>query len=400
MIKRLKLKFICINMVIVTAMLLVIFGTVLHFTQANLEQQSERMLQSVLESRGHPRPGELSGQAQLPYFYVSVNSFGELSATFSGYYDLTDTDALQEIISLTLSDPAQSGVLKDCGLRFLKRTTPFGQSIVFADMSSELATMGSLVKNCVIIGIASFIAFLGLSFLLAGWAVKPVESAWNQQRQFVSDASHELKTPLTVILTNAELLQQGGYAEEDREKFVSSILTMSHQMRGLVESLLELARVDNGGQNMVFSRLNYSELVTDALLPFEPVYFEKGLLLESEVAEGIFVKGSAQHLKQVLDILLDNASKYAAPDSTVQVTLRTQGAHCLLSAANPGEEISKEDLKNIFKRFYRVDKARSMNHSYGLGLAIAEGIIHRHNGKIWAESGGGINTFFVQLPLA
>lgn len=400
MIKRLKLKFICINMVIVTAMLLVIFGTVLHFTQANLEQQSERMLQSVLESRGHPRPGELSGQAQLPYFYVSVNSFGELSATFSGYYDLTDTDALQEIISLTLSDPAQSGVLKDCGLRFLKRTTPFGQSIVFADMSSELATMGSLVKNCVIVGIASFIAFLGLSFLLAGWAVKPVESAWNQQRQFVSDASHELKTPLTVILTNAELLQQGGYAEEDREKFVSSILTMSHQMRGLVESLLELARVDNGGQNMVFSRLNYSELVTDALLPFEPVYFEKGLLLESEVAEGVFVKGSAQHLKQVLDILLDNASKYAAPDSTVQVTLRTQGAHCLLSAANPGEEISKEDLKNIFKRFYRVDKARSMNHSYGLGLAIAEGIIHRHNGKIWAESGGGINTFFVQLPLA
>ena len=400
MIKRLKLKFICINMVIVTAMLLVIFGTVLHFTQANLEQQSERMLQSVLESRGHPRPGELSGQAQLPYFYVSVNSLGELSATFSGYYDLTDTDALQEIISLTLSDPAQSGVLKDCGLRFLKRTTPFGQSIVFADMSSELATMGSLVKNCVIIGIASFIAFLGLSFLLAGWAVKPVESAWNQQRQFVSDASHELKTPLTVILTNAELLQQGGYAEEDREKFVSSILTMSHQMRGLVESLLELARVDNGGQNMVFSRFNYSELVTDALLPFEPVYFEKGLLLESEVAEGIFVKGSAQHLKQVLDILLDNASKYAAPDSTVQVTLRTQGSHCLLSAANPGEEISKEDLKNIFKRFYRVDKARSMNHSYGLGLAIAEGIIHRHNGKIWAESGGGINTFFVQLPLA
>ena len=400
MIKRLKLKFICINMVIVTAMLLVIFGTVLHFTQANLAQQSERMMQSVLENRGHPRPGELSGQAQLPYFYVSVNSFGELSATFSGYYDLTDTDALQEIISLTLSDPAQSGVLKDCGLRFLKRTTPFGQSIVFADMSSELATMGSLVKNCVIIGIASFIAFLGLSFLLAGWAVKPVESAWNQQRQFVSDASHELKTPLTVILTNAELLQQGGYAEEDREKFVSSILTMSHQMRGLVESLLELARVDNGGQNMVFSRLNYSELVTDALLPFEPVYFEKGLLLESEVAEGVFVKGSAQHLKQVLDILLDNASKYAAPDSTVQVTLRTQGAHCLLSAANPGEEISKEDLKNIFKRFYRVDKARSMNHSYGLGRAIAEGIIHRHNGKIWAEGGGGINTCFVQLPLA
>lgn len=387
-------------MVIVTAMLLVIFGTVLHFTQANLEQQSERMMQSVLENRGHPRPGELSEQAQLPYFYVNVNSFGQLSATFGGYYDLTDTASLQEMITLALSDPAQTGVLEDYSLRFLKRSTPFGQSIAFADMSSELATMRSLVKNCAVIGLASFAVFLGLSFLLARWAVKPVETAWNQQRQFVSDASHELKTPLTVILTNAELLQQPGYDEEAKSRFADSILTMSHQMRGLVESLLELARVDNGGQNMVFSRLNYSELVTDALLPFEPVYFEKGLTLESEIASNIFVKGSAQHLKQVLDILLDNASKYAAPDSTVRVILHAQGGHCLLWVANAGEEIAKEDLKNIFKRFYRVDKARSMNHSYGLGLAIAEGIVHRHSGKIWAESGDGINTFFVQLPMA
>ena len=398
MIKRLKLKFICINMVIVTAMLLVIFGTVLHFTQANLEQQSERMLQSVLESRGHPRPGELSGQAQLPYFYVSVNSFGELSATFSGYYDLTDTDALQEIISLTLSDPAQSGVLKDCGLRFLKRTTPFGQSIVFADMSSELATMGSLVKNCVIIGIASFIAFLGLSFLLAGWAVKPVESAWNQQRQFVSDASHELKTPLTVILTNAELLQQGGYAEEDREKFVSSILTMSHQMRGLVESLLELARVDNGTMNRAFGPVDFSQLVEESVLPFEPLYFEKGLELQCRAEGRIPVRGSASHLRQVVAILLDNAMKYSAVPAVVTITLKRQGSHCLLAVSNPGEEIPPEDLKNIFKRFYRMDKARSMNHSYGLGLSIAESIVREHRGRIWAQSTQGENTFFVQLP--
>ena len=387
-------------MVIVTVMLLVIFGTVLHFTHADLEQQSRQMMQSVLENRGHPRPGELKEQAQLPYFYVYVNSFGELSATFGGYYDLTDTDSLQEIISLALSDRAQSGILKDYSLRFLKRATLFGQSIVFADMSSELATMHSLVKSCVFIGIASFAVFLGLSFLLARWAVKPVETAWNQQRQFVSDASHELKTPLTVILTNAELLQQPDYDAEAKSRFADSILAMSHQMRGLVESLLELARVDNAGQNMALSRLNYSELVTDALLPFEPVYFEKGLTLESDIAEGIFVRGSAQYLRQVLDILLDNASKYAAPDSVVCFRLRTQGSHCLLTAANTGDGISKEDLKNIFKRFYRVDKVRSMNHSYGLGLAIAESIVHRHGGKIWAESSGGVNTFFVQLPLA
>ena len=265
---------------------------------------------------------------------------------------------------------------------------------------SELATMRSLTDTCILIGVLGFAVFLGLSFLLARWAVKPVETAWNQQRQFVADASHELKTPLTVILTNAELLQEPEYDEQARSRFVDSIMTMSRQMRGLVESLLELARVDNGGQNMVFSRLNFSELVSDALLPFEPVYFEKGLTLESNVEENLFVKGSQQHLKQVADILLDNASKYASADSTVRVILRRQGSHCLLSVASAGDAISREDLKNIFKRFYRMDKARSMNHSYGLGLSIADSIVGKHGGKIWAESADGVNTFFVQLSAA
>ena len=401
MIRRLRVKFICINMAIVTVMMLAILGMLLHFTRNDLEQQSIRVMQSVMEDRAYPsRPGKFPRQAQLPYFYVSVNTLGELSASFGGYYDLTDTEAIQQIITLALNSDDQTGILKDYSLRFQKRTTPFGQTIVFVDMSSELTTMRSLTNTCVIIGVLGFAVFLGLSFLLARWAVKPVETAWNQQRQFVADASHELKTPLTVILTNAELLQEPEYDEQARSRFVDSIMTMSHQMRGLVESLLELARVDNGGQNMVFSRLNFSELVSDALLPFEPVYFEKGLTLESNVEENLFVKGSQQHLKQVADILLDNAAKYASADSTVRVILRRQGSHCLLSVASAGDAISKEDLKNIFKRFYRMDKARSMNHSYGLGLSIADSIVGKHGGKIWAESADGVNTFFVQLPTA
>ena len=398
MIRRLRVKFICINMAVVTVMLLAILGMLLHFTHDNLEQQSIRVMQSVMADRASPgRPGEFPRQAQLPYFYVSVNTLGELSASFGGYYDLTDTAAIQQIITMALNS---TGILKDYSLRFQKRTTHFGQTIVFVDMSSELATMRSLTNTCIGIGVLGFAVFLGLSFLLARWAVKPVETAWNQQRQFVADASHELKTPLTVILTNAELLQEPEYDEQARSRFVDSIMTMSHQMRGLVESLLELARADNGGQNLVFSRLNFSELVSDALLPFEPVYFEKGLTLESSVEENLFVKGSQQHLKQVADILLDNAAKYASPDSTVRVVLRRQGSHCLLSVASAGDAISKEDLKNIFKRFYRMDKARSMNHSYGLGLSIADSIVGKHGGKIWAESADGVNTFFVQLPAA
>ena len=149
---------------------------------------------------------------------------------------------------------------------------------------------------------------------------------------------------------------------------------------------------------MVFSLLDLSQLTADSLLPFEPVFFEKDLLLESNLESGLFVKGSEEHLHQVVDILLDNAAKYSAPGGTVRVALKRQGSGCLLSVSNPGEEIGKEDLKNIFKRFYRIDKARAMNHSYGLGLAIADSVVKEHGGKIWAESEKGVNTFFVQLP--
>lgn len=400
MIKRLRIKFVCINMVIVTVMLLVIFGMVLHFTRDNLEEQSLRTMQTLMDSSPSQlwRPGEVFGEVQLPFFLVSINRSGELTAASGGYYDLTDKSAILEIILLAIETSEETGLLSQYNLRFCKKTTPFGQSIVFVDISSELATMRSLVKSCIFIGLVSFFLFLCLSFLLARWAIRPVEQAWTQQRQFVADASHELKTPLTVIMTNAELLQSPGYGETERSRFADSILTMSHQMRDLVESLLELARVDNGAAKMVFSQLNFSELVSDGLLPFEPVYFEKDLVLESEIEDGLRVKGSQSHLKQVLDILLDNAAKYSSPHGTVTVQAKRQGGHCLLSVSSPGDPISKEDLKNIFKRFYRIDKARSMNHSYGLGLSIASSIVKEHRGKIWAESTDSLNTFFVQLP--
>ena len=400
MIKRLRIKFICINMAIVTAMLLVIFGMVLHFTRENLESQSISMMQSVMENRFQPgRPGQLREEIQLPYFRVTEDFMGEQIVISNGYYDLSDEEMLQEIIRKAKDSQQQTGILKNYNLRFSKRHGLFGEQLVFVDISGEMATMNSLVKTCLFIGILSFSVFLVLSMLLARWAIQPVETAWNQQRQFVADASHELKTPLTVIMTNAELLQDPHYDEAERMRFSGSILTMSHQMRGLVESLLELARVDNGAVKMSFTDLDLSELISDCLLPFEPLYFEQELPLVSDIEENLRVRGSHAHLKQVADILLDNAAKYSSGEGAVRVSLKRQGNSCLLSVAGPGTSISREDLTNIFKRFYRIDKARTRDGSYGLGLSIADSIIKEHGGRIWAESEGGVNTFFVQISL-
>ena len=389
MIRSLRRKFIALTMAIVTALLCVIFGLVIHFTGENLEAESIRFLRQTAQE---PLQSALPGRRQQPCFVVRVNPWGQ-SVQSGGGFDLSDSQMLTEIVSLAASAEAEVGVLEEYSLRYLRQERPADLTLVFADISAELDTVRDLKLTCAGIGIAAVAAFWVVSVLLARWAVRPVERAWADQRQFIADASHELKTPLTVILTNAELLQTDPDAQ-----YARSILTMSQRMRELVEGLLELARVDNGAARAVFEELDLSELAGEELLPFEPVYFEQGLTLESDIEPGLRVSGSAAHLRQVLGILLDNAMKYSPAGSTVRVRLTRQGNTVLLTAENPGGPLSREECQNIFRRFYRTDKART-GGGYGLGLPIAQGIVSDHGGKIWAESREGMMVFNVQLPV-
>ena len=398
MIKKLRIKFICIVMTIAMLMVGGILGVVIYFTGTNMEMQSDRMMRAIvanpfqLGNVGKPARDEV----RLPFFTVQIGNRGELITTGGGYFDLSNKEYLQEIVDLALHDGRESGKLEQYDLRYLRSVSPMGVTIVFADTATEAATIRSLVYSSVFIFLAAMLVFLGISILLSRWAIKPVAKAWDQQRQFVADASHELKTPLAVIMANAELMQNEEAAEQTR-KFSHNILSTTYQMRSLVENMLEMARVDNGTVKMAFAPLDMSQLIRDAVLSFQLLYEEKAMVLESTIAEGITVHGSESHLYQVMDVLLDNGLKYAT-GPRVSVELTNQGRSCLLAVKSPGEPISKEDLKNIFKRFYRGDSARAMNGSYGLGLSIAESIVQAHKGKIWAESKNGYNTFFVQIP--
>ena len=449
MIRKLRVRFVSIMMLIVCTMLIIIFGLVVHMTHARIREDGFRMMENAVYapmgtlSDRNPKRKDENKQMNilLPFFRVLIDADGKIVDMDGGYYDLTQEGSeavLEELVRAATAGTEKVGDLHDYNLRYYRssvkkwfdRKAPDGnpvpetalsdeaapssaaeeapadshsegQIIVFADISSEIATMRNLYRTCVIIGLGSFASFLVISIFFARWAVRPVEEAWAQQRQFVSDASHELKTPLTVILTDAEMLKSPRFDEAHKTQFVDNILTMSNQMRGLVESLLQLARVDNGAiQKIPLQHIDFSALVSDELLTFDALFFEKGLTLAEDIADGITVLGEAQHLKQVVEILLDNAQKYSEPHGTVRVTLRKSGAHhCLLSVADPGDAISPEDLRKIFQRFYRIDEARAMNHSYGLGLSIAENIVKNHKGRIWAESAEGINTFRVELPM-
>ena len=401
MIKKLRIKFVCIVMVIAMLMVGGILGVVIHFTGTSMEMQSISMMRAIASSPFQQGlPGKpMDDEVRLPFFTVQISSRGELITVGGGYFDLTDREYLQQIVNLVLSADRESGEIKEYDLRYLIAMSPGGLSIVFADTATETATIRSMVYSCMFIFVAAMMVFLGISILLSRWAIKPVAVAWDQQRQFVADASHELKTPLAVIMANAELLQNEKTPEEDKRKFSANILSTTYQMRSLVENMLEMARVDNGTVKMRFIPLDMSELISNAVLSFQLLYEEKGMGLRYAIAEGICVDGSEQHLYQVMDVLLDNALKYSSPNGMVSVDLIRNGRTCILSVASPGEPISREDLQNIFKRFYRADKARTMNGSYGLGLSIAESIVAAHKGKIWAESESGYNTFHVQLPI-
>ena len=400
MIRKLRIKFVCVIMGIVMLMLAMILGVVIHFTGQNMEMQSINMMRAIATAPFQQgKLGKPPEEVRLPFFTVQIGNRGELLGISGGYFDLTDREYIESIVNAALASEHNTAQLEDYQLRFLKEKSPRGYTIVFSDTTTESATLKNLYSICVLIFFVAMGVFLGVSILLSNWVIKPVAVAWDQQRQFVADASHELKTPLSVIMANAELLANEDTVPDDRRKFSRNILSMTYQMRTLVENLLEMARVDNGTLKMQFAALDFSELVRDAVLSFQLLYEEKGQTLQNAIPDGITLQGSERHLYQVLDVLLDNALKYSVAEGHTNVELKRIGHSCLLTVSNTGEPISKEDLKNIFKRFYRADKARSLNGSYGLGLSIAEAIVEAHKGKIWAASEPGYNTFFVQLPL-
>ena len=389
MIRRLRWKITGVTMLVAFMVLLAVFGGVYFFSQASIAQNYTYQLQQAVQT------GMMD--ARFPCFVAEVLPSGTVRVSGSSYYDLDDEETLLDVVSQALADGDESGVLTQRHLRFYRQDGPLSVRLAFMDSTFEQATLRALVRVCLLIGGGALLVLLGISWLLSGVVSRPVVRTWQDQQQFISDASHELKTPLTVILSSADLLEESASGEQQR--YVDNILAESRRMKELVEDMLTLSRTESGRAAAPFAPLDLSDLVTDAALRFEPVAFEAGHPLEYDIQNGLSMTGDCQQLDQLVDILLDNAVKYAAPGGAIRLTLDAAGKNAVLAVENPGERIPAEKLPHLFDRFYRVDDARTGAAGFGLGLAIARQITARHKGTITAASDERATRFTVTLPL-
>lgn len=404
MIRKLRWQFVAACMGLIAAVLAIVFGCVWASAQNALEHSSHMALEQALSRRGGDllpgfRQNGGDDQVLLPYFTVQVwgTTVYVTGGTYSG---LEDTDALTAILTDCLSQEADEGSLSDYSLRYLRQDDGLYTQIAFVDISLETAALRQMMASYLRIGLLSLLLLAGASFLLSLRVTRPVERAWRQQRQFFSDASHELKTPLTVILSNAEMLETSDLPERE-SRWRDNILSESRQMKTLVEEMLTLSRTEDAQRKPTVADVDLSDLSEDCALAFEPVAFEAGKPLSWDVTPGLTVSGDGEKLRRLLSILLDNAAKYGAAGEGIVLSLRAERSQAILSVANGsgGHPIPPEELPRLFERFYRADASRGEQSGFGLGLPIAQAIAKEHHGALRAESDQQATRFTFTLPL-
>ena len=329
---------------------------------------------------------------QLSTFYtVAVSYEGDILEIENEPPTVHTDDDLERLARSIIKGGRDNGT--ENNLAFYKTDKEGYTLVTFMDNTIVNENAMTLFRYTLIFGGVALVIFFFLSVFLARKIVNPLEESYQKQKQFISDAGHELKTPVSVVSANAELLSR----ELGDNQWLQNIQYENERMGMLVGQLLDLARTEDTTPQM--EHINLSRLVDGEALPFESVAFEKGLVLNTNITSNIGVVGNSTQLKQIVSILLDNAIRHSKEQGEVWLTLTKEHGFAKLSVINKGDEIPEEQRTKIFERFYRVDTARnSEDKHYGLGLAIAKAITTSHKGHIEVGCFNGFVEFKVQIP--
>ena len=397
MIKKLRKQIIATIMSVFSILLLIILVSIFISTKETLESSCWDKLESAIY-KTYSNKSPLVQDTSLPILVVTVDYKNNVKLLVNDIENLS-TDDIRELVHEVLTSKSKSSII-DGHLRFLRKSIGISDiRVAIADIQTEQSLLRKQFWKLLIIGVISLLTFGILSVVLSEKLTKPVQNTILSQKDFIANASHKLKTPLTVILSNSEMLlnadENFDRADRHSRQRLNFIHSESLRMKDLIEQLLQLAKLDSSTLPVHKEKLDFSFLVCNSILTYEPIIYDLGKNLDFNYIENITVLGNAESLRQVVDILIDNAIKYSTPETTIYVSLTAAKRNVQFTVESYGEPIGPGDMKRIFQKFYRIGTDSA---GYGLGLSIAQSIIEEHSGSIWAETDGASkNKFIVQL---
>jgi signal transduction histidine kinase len=396
MLKKLKFRLILHNMLIlafVFALLFIAFSVIIYLKEeikitTTLEEnmdKAEEIFSGIIEDNN----------TEDKFHDVSISVFVDadgdiIKSTGSGLDEYT----LKNAIEFALASDSERGNNKDLKISHLIKATSSGFMISFISREQLEERVKENLSQGALAGFIFLLVFWAISIRLATMAVAPVEKSWEQQKQFLADASHDLKTPITVILANNNII--ASHKDEtvaSQMKWIESTSEEAGRMSDLVNKMLELAKSEAAHDELKIGEIDLSELVENSILQFEVVAFEKNLTIESGIQPNMIVRTHPATFSKVLEILFDNAIKYSEENGKISIALYQSGKKIYFTINNKGEIIQPEDLPHVFERFYRTNKERKVG-GHGLGLSIAKKKCDMLGCKLSVESNEDDGTTF------
>jgi len=402
MVEKLRRKFILIS---VSAVCIVVFGIGLFSDLSNYSQigrNTDELLHILAENDGYfPKPDHFDSQYVLPpkmspeapfstrFFTVKMDEKKNLIEVDTGKVSSISMDQALGYANSILQSKKMRGIKDD--YKYVVVDKEYGSLLVFLNVNRDLQLFYSFLRGSIITGLIAILAVFGIVLVFSKKAIAPIAESYEKQKQFITDAGHELKTPLAIINANAEVLEMN-YGDS---QWIRSIHKQVHRLSKLVESLVSLTRMDESTYKLVYTKFSLSDLVAETAEQFSEMsrVYDKKLVVEVE--ENSTYYGNEQSIGQLVSILLDNALKYGSKETPIQVKLTKQGKKYILKTTNEADNLRIGNYDILFERFYRADNSRNSKlEGYGIGLSIAKSIVLKHKGKITAESPDGKTLVF------
>lgn len=408
MINKLQKKFIAVSMLSMLLVLTVIIGTINILNYQKIVQDAENILHILSDNNGSfpkekplhekedspqkpPTPDKDSSRNMSPempyesrYFSVILDEDGTIVSTDTGMIAAVDSTAASEYAVQVWKTGKVSGFLSN--YRYLRQTTQDETQLIFLDCGRNLSTFRSFLFTSILVSILGLFSVLILVVIFSKIVMKPVSESYEKQRRFITDAGHEIKTPLTIIDANTEIMEM----EYGENEWIQGIQKQTARLTTLTNDLIYLSRMEESQNQLQKIDFSLSDLVEDTVLSFQVLATTQGKSFATEIAPLLSYCGDESSIRQLLSILLDNALKYSPEHGSIEVALQKKGKNLQFSVYNTAEQISKDNLSHLFDRFYRTDASRnSETGGYGIGLSIARAIVDAHKGKISADSSDG-----------